>query len=73
MKKSKYKGSWFLQLAIGIKKVSEVVMKCPLVMDGLVTCADINVLPLGSYDVLIRMDWLEAHKSNLDCYNKTFE
>ena len=32
-----------------------------------------NVLPLGSYDVLIGMDWLEAHRVKLDCYNKTFE
>ena len=42
-------------------------------MDGLVTCADMNVLPLGSYDVLIEMDWLEAHRENLDCYHKTFQ
>ena len=50
-----------------------MVEKCPLVMNGLVTCVDLNVLPLGSYDVLIRMDWLEAHRVKLDCYNKTFE
>ena len=48
-------------------------MTCPLIMDGLVTCPDLNVLPLGSYDVLIGMDWLEAHRAKLDCYNKTFE
>ena len=63
-----------VQLATGTKrKVSEVVGKFPLVMDELVTCVDLNVLPLGSYDVLIGMDWLEAHRVNLDCYNKTFE
>ena len=56
-----------------MSKVSEVVEKFPLVMNGLVTCVDLNVLPLGSYDVLIGMDWLEAHKVKLDCYNKTFE
>ena len=50
-----------------------MVEKCPLVMNGLVTCIDLNVLPLGSYDVLIGMDWLEAHRVKLDCYNKTFE
>ena len=55
------------------QKVSEVVRKCPFVMVGLVTCVDLNVLPLGSYDVLSGMDWLEAHKVKLDCYNKTFE
>ena len=38
-----------------------------------VEVADMNVLPLGSYDVLIGMDWLEAHKVKLDYYNKTFE
>ena len=50
-----------------------MVKKCPLVMDGLVTHADLNVLPLGSYDVLIGMDWMEAHRAKLDCSNKTFE
>ena len=47
--------------------------KCPLVINGLITCVDLNFLPLGSYDVLIGMDWLEAHRAKLDCYNKTFE
>ena len=42
-------------------------------MNGLVTCVDMNVLPLGSYDILIGMDLLEAHIVNLDCYNKNFE
>ena len=67
--KVKHRKPWLVQLATGTKrKVSEVVEKCPLV-----TCVDLNVLPLGSYDVLIGMDWLEAHRVNLDCYNKTFE
>ena len=74
LKKSKHRRSWLVQIATRIKKkVSEVVIKCPLVMDGLVTSADLNVLPFGSYDVLIGMDWLEAHRAKLDCYNKTFE
>ena len=42
-------------------------------MNGLVTCVYLNVLPLGSYDFLIGMDWLEAHKVNIECYNKNFE
>ena len=74
LKKEKHNKSWLVQLATGTKrKVSEVVDKCPLVMNGLVTCVDLNVLPLGSYDVLIGMDWLEAHRVKLDSYNKTFE
>ena len=42
-------------------------------MDGLFTYADLNILQLGSYDILIGMDWLEVHRVKLDCYNKTFE
>ena len=74
LKNSKNRISWLVRLDTKTKKkVSEVVKKCPLVMDGLVTCADMNVLPLGSYDHLIGMDWLEAHRVILDCYNKTFK
>ena len=66
LNKSKHRISWLVQLATGIQKyVSKVVMKSPLVMDGSITCADMNVLPLGSYDVLIGMDWLEEHKARL--------
>ena len=50
-----------------------MVEKCPLVMNGLVTWEDMDVLLLGYYDVLIGMDWLESHRVNFDCYNKAFE
>ena len=33
--------------------------------------ANLNVLPLGSYDVLIGMDWLEKHWSLVNCKTKT--
>ena len=73
-KKVKHSKSWLVQLTTRTKrKVSEGVEKCPLVMNALVTCVDMNVLPLDSYDVLIGMDWLEAHRVKLDCYNKTSE
>ena len=73
-KKVKHSKSWLVQLATGTKrKFSEVVEKCPLVMNGLFTRVDVNVLPLGSYDILIGMDWLEAHRVKLDYYNNTFK
>ena len=50
-----------------------MVQKCPLEKDGLVTHADLNVLTLGSCDILIGMDWLESHRVKLNYYNKTFE
>ena len=67
MKNSKHIRSCLVELTTRIKKnVSEVVIKCPLVMDGLITYADLNVLPLGSYDFLTGMNWLEAHKENIE-------
>ena len=30
------------------------------------------MLPLGSYDVLIGMDWMKRHKVILNCFKKTF-
>jgi hypothetical protein len=34
--------------------------------------ADLNILPLGSYDFLIGMDWLDQHHAILGCHNKAF-
>ena len=43
--KVKHRKSRLVQLATRTKrKVSEVVDKCPLVMNGLVNCVDLNVL-----------------------------
>ena len=39
-------------------------------LNGLKTVVDLNVLPLGSYHVLVGMDWLESHHAILDCRDK---
>ena len=73
-KKLKHSESWLVQLATGTKrKVSEIIEKFPLDMDGLFTYESLNIFPLGSYDILIGMDWLEAHRFKHDYYDKTFE
>ena len=40
-------------------------------MNGFPTILDLNILPLGSYDVLIGMDSLEQHDVMLDFLNKS--
>jgi hypothetical protein len=70
----KHAKSWLVQLATGTKrKVTYVIPACQFIMYGLPTRATLNMLPLGSYDLLIGMDWLVAHKTKLDCYKKTLE
>jgi hypothetical protein len=62
-----------VQLAIGAKrKVNEMVKSCLIDMNRLNTKVDLNIFPLGSYDCLIGMDWLDQHHTLLDCHNKAF-
>lgn len=34
------------------------------------TLVNVNVLHLGSYDLLIGMDWIEHHREKVDCFSK---
>ena len=73
LNKSNLEVESLVQLATGTKrKVIEIVRHCPLEMNGLKTLADLTVIPLGSYDVLISMDWLTTYWAILDCYNKNY-
>ena len=56
-KKLNHCKSWLVPVATGTnRKVSEIVEECPLDMDGIFNYANLNILPLGSYDILIGMD-----------------
>ena len=69
----KFDKSWLVQLATGTKrKVVNYVENCDLMMDQFETQVKLNVLPLGSYDILIEMDCLEKHRVILNCFHKTF-
>ena len=37
------------------------------------TIAHLNIFPLGSYNILLGMDWLYLHMTKLDCYEKSIE
>ena len=41
-------------------------------MNDFLTDVNVNIVPLGSYDLLIGMDWIEEHKVLLNCFDKTF-
>jgi len=47
------------------------VKNCPLKIAGQSVTTNLNVLPLGSYDILIGMDWLEKHWSIINYKTKT--
>ena len=65
--------SWLVQLATSTKrKVTSLVKNCKLLMNDFITHVNLNILPLGSYYFLTRMDCLEEHKVVLNCFDKTF-
>ena len=41
-------------------------------LNDFLTHVNVNILPLGYYDMLIGMDWLKEHKVLLNCFDKTF-
>ena len=65
--------SWLVQLATSTKhKVTSYVKGCKILMNDFNTHDDLNILPLGSYDMLIGMDWLENQRVIPHCFEKTF-
>lgn len=58
----KFKTPWLVKLATGAKRrVISKFKSCPIEIAEQPVTTDLNVLPLGSYDILIGMDWLEKH------------
>ena len=55
------------------RKVTKIVKDCRLSFNGLDTTINLNLLPLGSCNILIGMDSLEAHKSISDCLHKSLD
>ena len=50
---------------------SKVSKECEVNLNGFLTKVNLNILPLGLYDILIDMDWLEQHHVVLDCLHKS--
>ena len=40
-------------------------------MNGFRARINFNILPLGLYDILISMDWMEQHHVMIDCLHKS--
>jgi hypothetical protein len=54
------------------RKINELVKDFPIRMNGVITKENFNIIPLGSHDFLICMDWFNKHCVILGCYNKAF-
>ncbi|GAV65416.1 RVP_2 domain-containing protein [Cephalotus follicularis] len=50
-----------------------VYRSCEMSMAGIPLYADLIVLPIHDFDVILGMDWLSAHRARMDCYRKTVD
>jgi hypothetical protein len=70
LEKSKIEKSIFVQLVTQTKRrFHDMIIGGSISINGMNTNIDLNIKPLGSYDILIGMDWLDKHHA---CHNKTF-
>jgi hypothetical protein len=61
----------FIEMASEAKqKVGGKVTGCALHLGEFVMRVNLYVTTLGSYDVVIGMDWLESHEAILNCKTK---
>jgi hypothetical protein len=61
----------FAEMALGFKqRVGGKVTCCTLNLREFFTKANLYVMILGSYDIMIGMDWLESHDAILNCKTK---
>jgi len=59
LQNNKFPKPWLVQLATRAKrKVVAKIEQCPMVISRQPIHMNLNILPLGSYDILIRMNWL---------------
>lgn len=63
--------SWDVEMVSGAKIfVESLVKECVVDFIPFTTTSDLCILPLGSYGVILGMDWLSAHKAKVDYYHK---
>ena len=49
------------------------MISCELELNGIITSTHLILIPLGSYSMVLGMDWLLIHKTKVDFYDKVIE
>lgn len=65
---------WQVELATGVCMfVATIVRSCELDLGPFVTSIDLRVIPLGSYGVVLGMDWISSYSACVDYSQKIVE
>jgi hypothetical protein len=70
-KKCKHKKFWLVQLSFGTKrKINELVKECPINMNGNNTKEYLNIISLGSCEIL---DWCGLDRKSSCCFRLLYQ
>ena len=47
--------------------VDQICRDCELVISGILLTMDLRVMDISEFDVILRLDWLTAHRVVIDC------
>jgi hypothetical protein len=73
LEKFKLGKSSLVQLVTRTKRrIHDMVRGCSISLNVVNTNVDLNIISLGSYDILIGMDWMDKHPVVLDCHGNAF-
>ena len=62
---------WNISIPIGVNQiVLWVCSGCPLILGHLTLPADLIVLDMRDFDIILGMDWLSEHHAFIDCREK---
>ncbi|KAL5564046.1 hypothetical protein UlMin_033793 [Ulmus minor] len=51
-------------------EASSILKDCPLLIEGHVLTADLVVLGIHDFDIILGMDWLSKHYATIECHEK---
>ena len=61
----------YMKSPLGIRvRIDQICRDCELEISGILLTVDLRVIDISEFDVILRMNWLTAHRVVIDCDNR---
>ena len=67
---STLEGYIYVETPIGSRSTNLICTYCPIEIMGWKFMADLIVMEMQDFDVILGMDWLQEYRATIDCYEK---
>ncbi|XP_076948520.1 uncharacterized protein LOC143620800 [Bidens hawaiensis] len=69
--RSNLKSSYTVEVANGkFMSIDSVIRSCKINLNGRMFSIDLISMQLGSFDIIVGMDWLSSHRAKVVCFEK---